>query len=135
MPKKNPALTDIGVKAEIASFKKADAKKKTVSDGQVQGLRLCLLRGVDGAVSSHWEFRQVAKTLPDGRKIKACEKRIGVYPAVGLKDAREKAEDYRRMIESGINPVEEIKRKKEEAVALIEAQRLAAVTFKEAAIQ
>lgn len=135
MPKKNPALTDIGIKAEITSFRKSDAKKKTVSDGQVQGLRLCLLRGVDGAVSSHWEFRQVAKTLPDGRKIKSCEKRIGVYPAVWLKDARDKAEDYRRMIESGINPVEEIKRKKEEAVALIEAQRRAAVTFKEAASQ
>lgn len=135
MPKKNPALTDIGVKAEIASFKKAEAKKRTVSDGQVQGLRLCLLRGVNGDVTSHWEFRQVAKTLPDGKQIKSCEKRIGVYPAVGLKDARDKAENYRRMIESGINPVDEIKRKEEEAEALIEAQRRATVTFKEAAIQ
>lgn len=133
MPKKNPALTDIGVKAEIASFKKADAKKKTVSDGQVQGLRLCLLRGVDGTVSSHWEFRQVAKTLPDGKKIKACEKRIGVYPGIGLKEAREKAEGYRRLVESGLNPVEEIKRQEKEAEALAAEKERMAVTFKEAA--
>ena len=52
-----------------------------------------------------------------------------------MKDARDKAEDYRRMIESGINPVDEIKRREEEDVARIEAQRRAAVTFKEAAIQ
>lgn len=135
MPKKNPALTDIRIKAEIATFRKSDTKKKTVSDGQVQGLRLCLLRGVDGAVSSHWEFRQVAKTLPDGTKIKACEKRIGVYPSVGLKDARDKAEEYRRLVESGTNPIDEIKRQKEEAKALAAERERAAVTFEQASIQ
>ena len=135
MPKKNPALTDIRIKAEIATFRKSDTKKKTVSDGQVQGLRLCLLRGVDGAVSSHWEFRQVAKTLPDGTKIKACEKRIGVYPSVGLKDARDKAEEYRRLVESGTNPIDEIKRQKEEAKALAAERERTAVTFEQASIQ
>lgn len=135
MPKKNPALTDIGIKAEISSFKKSDTKKKTVSDGQVQGLRLMLVRCSDGSISIHWEFRQAAKTLPDGKRIKACEKRIGAYPAVGLRDARDKAEEYRRQVASGLNPMDEIKRKAKEAEAQIEAQKRAAVTFKEAAIQ
>ena len=133
MPKIIQPLTDKAITAGLLAFKKSEEKKKSFSDGKVQGLRLFMYRCGDGSVTAHWEFRQVAKTLPDGAKIKACEKRVGVYPTMGLREAREKAEEYRRLVESGKNPVDEVRRRQMEAEAKEEERKRNAVTFSQAA--
>ena len=56
------------------------------------------------------------------------EKRIslGVYPAIGLKEARQKREEMKKLIAQGIDPSEQ---KKEERAAIIAAEREQAMTF------
>ncbi len=81
-------LTDKGVQAAKA---KPGAKVTKLSDGG--GLQLWLFP--DGAKRWRLSYR-----FADKQKLLA----IGVYPAVGLKDAREAREDAKRLLEDGRDP-------------------------------
>ncbi len=84
----NMPLTDKGVQAAKA---KPGAKVTKLSDGG--GLQLWLFP--DGAKRWRLSYR-----FADKQKLLA----IGVYPAVGLKDAREAREDAKRLLEDGRDP-------------------------------
>lgn len=48
---------------------------------------------------------------------------LGIYPTVGLADARVKAKEFRKKIAEGINPSEERKDKRKKIVQAMEDQR------------
>jgi len=82
-----------------------DNKRKKLSDGMVKGLRL-----VKKNKSIVWEFRY--KRL--GTK-KDTSLKIGNYPDITLKTARDIAREYKELLARGIDPAEH-KREKEEAI-------------------
>jgi len=88
----------------INAFLKDDKRKK-LSDGMVKGLRL-----VKKNKSIVWEFRY--KRL--GTK-KDTSLKIGNYPDITLKTARDIAREYKELLARGIDPAEH-KREKEEAI-------------------
>ena len=87
------ALTDVFVR----SAKPAGAGRTEISDLRCVGLVLRI--AVDGGKS--WSFRFRTQT---GKQTRAT---IGRYPDVALTDARQRADDMRRAVAEGRNPVEE----------------------------
>ncbi|GAB6044812.1 hypothetical protein JCM11957_04100 [Caminibacter profundus] len=87
----------------INSFLKSDKKK--LSDGMVKGLRL-----VKKSKFVIWEFRYKKIGTQKDTNIK-----IGNYPDISLKTAREIAREYRELLAKGIDP-RYYKREKEEAI-------------------
>ncbi|QCT93788.1 DUF4102 domain-containing protein [Caminibacter mediatlanticus TB-2] len=87
----------------INSFLKSDRKK--ISDGMVTGLRL-----VKKSKSIIWEFRYKKVGTQKDTNIK-----IGNYPDISLKTAREIAREYKELLARGIDP-NDYKREKEEAI-------------------
>jgi hypothetical protein len=96
----NPILTQTAINAFLK-----DEKRKKLSDGMVTGLRL-----VKKTKSVTWEFRY--KKLGTGKDSNI---KIGVYPDISLKAARDIAREYKELLAKGIDPVE-YKREKEEAI-------------------
>ncbi len=96
----NPVLTQSAINAFLK-----DDKRKKLSDGMVGGLRL-----VKKAKSVIWDFRY--KKLGTGKDSNI---KIGNYPDVSLKVARDIAREYKELLARGIDPVE-YKREKEEAI-------------------
>ena len=96
----NPVLTQ----SAINGFLK-DEKRKKLSDGMVVGLRL-----VKKVKSINWEFRY--KKLGTGKDSNI---KIGAYPDISLKAARDIAREYKELLARGIDPVEH-KREKEETI-------------------
>jgi integrase len=96
----NPILTQTAINAFLK-----DDKRKKLSDGMVSGLRL-----VKKSKNVIWEFRY--KKLGTGKDTNI---KIGVYPDISLKAARDIAREYKELLAKGIDPVE-YKREKEEAI-------------------
>jgi hypothetical protein len=103
------ALTGLGVKSA----------KKTTGDGD--GLRLIVRRS--GAKS--WELRYQL----NGRRR---DMGLGPYPEIGLKEARHKALDARRLIEAGKDPIEEREADKKAAKPLPTFRDIAALVIADA---
>ena len=76
---------------------------------------------VAGTGAKNW----VLRVTVDGKRRNVG---IGGYPAVGLSEARERAEEYRRAVREGRNPIEDRRTAREEAQA-----KAAIPTFREAA--
>lgn len=108
------ALTPVGVK---------NAKPGRHSDGG--GLQL--LVKTTGARSWVYRYMMAGKTREIGLGAAAGP------GAVPLKEAREKASDYRRLVKEGVDPLAERERKAAEAAAVAQTASIAAVTFRAAA--
>ncbi len=90
MPKKVIPLSD----TKIAGAK-PKAKQYALSDGD--GLRLVV-------TAKGRKYFRFDYTRPSGKRNSIS---IGTYPATKLKEAREKREEYRKMVSQGIDPSEE----------------------------
>ena len=82
--------------AKVRKIKPGD---KAVSDGTVQGLYLFPGKSVGKA---KWVFRFVSPETGKRRDMG-----LGSYPAVMLKEAREKGFEARRLLEIGKDPLNE----------------------------
>ena len=91
MPKKIIPLTDIKI-----SSAKAKDKQVSLSDGD--GLRLII-------TPKKRKFFRFDYTRPTGDK-KRNSITIGDYPAISLKEAREKRQVFRNQVENGIDPAD-----------------------------
>ena len=96
----NPILTQTAINAFLK-----DDKRKRLSDGMVIGLRL-----VKKAKSVNWEFRYKKIGTGNDTNIK-----IGTYPDISLKAARDIAREYKELLARSIDPLE-YRREKEEAI-------------------
>jgi integrase len=96
----NPVMTQ----SSINGFLK-DKTKKKLSDGMVIGLRL-----VKKAKSVTWEFRYKKVGTGKDSNIK-----IGIYPDIPLKTARDIARTYKELLARGIDPVTHKQEKEDEA--------------------
>ena len=96
----NPVLTQTAINAFLK-----DDKRKRLSDGMVIGLRL-----VKKAKSVNWEFRYKKIGTGNDTNIK-----IGTYPDIPLKAARDIAREYKELLARGIDPLE-YRREKEESI-------------------
>ena len=103
--------------AKVRKIKPGD---KAVSDGTVQGLYLFPGKSVGKA---KWVFRFVSPETGKRRDMG-----LGSYPAVMLKEAREKGFEARRLLESGKDPLNERQRLLES-----EQRKMSLPTFAEAA--
>lgn len=110
-------VTDKEVRALIAKVKR-DGKKQTQVDGTVPGLTLLVLP----TGNASWKIRYYV-----GEKQK--EATIGQYPTWAIADARAKAKELRRAIDEGVDVAQEKQRKKQEALATITVDVLAAEYF------
>lgn len=99
-------------------------------DGKVTGLKL----NVTESGSKSWVFRYTplhAETRTEGRTAGRKKPRnmgLGPFPAVSVSMARERAEEARRMLAEGLDPLEEKKKRIAEAAAKSEE----GTTFSEA---
>ena len=109
------ALTDVGIRNKIRTAK-ASGQGATVSDGH--GLNLLITK--DGAAYWRHSYRFEGKQK---------HVRLGVYPALGLADARVRHGEQRQSLQAGLDPAS-LKREAKEAAKRTAAQ---ARTFKEAA--
>ena len=91
MPKKVIPLTN----AKISSAKSQD-KQLTLSDGD--GLRFIV-------TTKGRKYFRFDYTRPNSKKRNSVT--LGDYPGTTLKDAREKRQEYRKMVFNGIDPSEE----------------------------
>src|SRR5208337_2036691 len=87
------ALTDVAIKAVIKAAK-AEGKGRVASDAH--GLHLSITKG--GA--AYWRHRYSFKGKPQSPTA------LGVYPAVGLAEARKKHEAERDLLAKGLDPGE-----------------------------
>ena len=111
------ALTDAEVKAQ-----KPGSKRRRVSDGG--GLHL----EIDPAGRKYWIWRH---RFPPSKDGKQQDYRVGPYPKVSLKQARQTRDQLRQqMVEQGIDPCRAKKQAKEERFAALQG----AVTFEAVAM-
>lgn len=80
-----------------------NAKSKEKDYKLFDGGGLFLLIAKTGAKSWRLKYR-----LNNKGKVIA----LGIYPSTSLKDVREKREEYKSLIEKGINPIDEKKKEK-----------------------
>lgn len=93
---------------------------KPVADGTVTGLRL-IPTTANGR--GNWQLRFVSPETKRRRDMG-----LGVYPEVGIADARDRALAARKLIASGLDPITETRKKKEQAASVVQVP-----TFEEAA--
>lgn len=105
-----------------AKARKTKPSDKPVSDGTIRGLYLFPGKSVGNA---KWVFRFVSPETGKRRDMG-----LGSYPAVSVKDAREKGFQARRLLENGKDPLNERKRLLE-----TEQRKVSMPTFAEAARQ
>lgn len=113
-------ITDKAARALLARAK-AESKKLTQVDGTVPGLTLVATPVGTGS----WRVRYYI-----GAKQK--EATIGQYPTWGIADAREKARKLRQAVDEGVDVAIEKQRRKQEALAAITVDMLAAEYFQKA---
>ncbi len=113
MPKRARELTAVEIRRLVAS-----GKQGVFAAGVIGGLNL----QVRGSNSASWVLR---KTIGSKRR----EIGLGAYPAIGLKDAREKARSLIEQIAQGIDPILERRAQK----AAIIASQAKLVTFRQLA--
>jgi len=87
----NTILTQTAINAFLK-----DDKRKKISDGMVSGLRL-----VKKSKSVVWDFRYKRLGTKKDTNIK-----IGNYPDISLKAARDIAREYKELLARGIDPIE-----------------------------
>jgi len=87
----NTILTQTAINAFLK-----DNKRKKISDGMVRGLRL-----VKKSKSIVWDFRYKRLGTKKDTNIK-----IGNYPDISLKVARDIAREYKELLARGIDPIE-----------------------------
>lgn len=114
-------ITDKEVRALIAKAKIA-GKTLTQADGTIPGLTLTASKTGIGS----WVLRYY---VAGGKRKEAT---IGQYPAWGIADAREKAKELRRAVDSGADVAVEKQMAKLEAVNLMTVDGLAASYFEKA---
>ncbi len=119
MPKKVEELSALAVK----NLKEAGL----YAVGGVPGLHL----QVTSTGAKTWILRFTAGVKPGTGKPWRRDLGLGGYPAVGLADARRKAQEAREKVAQGIDPITE---KREQRSAMM-AARLAEITFEKAAHQ
>lgn len=93
---------------------------KPVADGTVTGLRL-IPATANGR--GNWQLRFVSPETNRRRDMG-----LGVYPEVSIADARDRALAARKLIASGLDPITEGRKKKEQAASVVQVP-----TFEEAA--
>ncbi|WP_415714222.1 tyrosine-type recombinase/integrase [Roseibium sp.] len=103
-----------------AKARKIKPGDKPVSDGSVRGLYLFPGKSSGKA---KWVFRFVSPETGKRRDMG-----LGSYPSISVKDARDNALNARRLLESGVDPLNERQRVFEE-----EKRKLSLPTFAEAA--
>ncbi len=114
-------LTTIGLKAKLSAFAKQPLMAP-VRIGDGGGLHLLVKPG--NAAGGAWVLRYTFGT-------KRRDMGLGTYPAVGLAEAREMAEEARRLLRRGVDPLA-ARNASKVAQAMADAQTKA-VTFREAA--
>ena len=113
MPKRARELTAVEIRRLVTT-----GKQGVFAAGVIGGLNL----QVRGLNSASWVLR---KTIGSKRR----EIGLGAYPAIGLKDAREKARSLIEQIDQGIDPILERRTQK----ATIIASQAKSVTFEQLA--
>jgi integrase len=113
-------ITDKEARALLSKASK-EGKKLTQVDGTIPGLTLVATPSGTGS----WRVRYYI-----GAKQK--EATIGQYPTWGIADAREKAKKLRQAVDEGVDVAAEKQRKKQEALAAITVDMLAAEYFQKA---
>jgi integrase len=113
MPKRARELTAVEIRRLVTS-----GKQGVFAAGVIGGLNI----QVRGLNSASWVLR---KTIGSKRR----EIGLGAYPAIGLKDAREKARSLIEQIDQGIDPILERRNQK----AAIIASQAKSVTFEQLA--
>lgn len=110
MPKIVKNLTDKQIKSAITAHKNQEIKSLIkLSDGK--GLFFV----IDKKGCAFWRFDYVR---PVGSKRNSIS--FGTYPEVSLGEAREKLNEYRKLISQNIDPIVEKDRKKEQAQFLLD---------------
>lgn len=110
-------ITDKEARALLAKGQQS-GKRTTLADGSVPGLTLIAMPSGIGS----WRLRYYA-----GSKQK--EVAIGQYPTWSIADARAKAKELRRAVDDGADVALEKQKKKQEALAAITVDKLAAEYF------
>ena len=113
MPKRARELTAVEIRRLVAA-----SKQGVFAVGVISGLYL----QIRGITSTSWILR---KTIGSKRR----EIGLGAYPAIGLKEAREKARSFIEQIAQGIDPILERRAQK----AAIIASQAKTVTFEQLA--
>lgn len=113
-------ITDKEVRALIAKAQR-EGKAQYQVDGTVPGLTISASK--TGIASWYIRYRLAGKQK---------ERTIGQYPAWGAAEAREKAKELRREIDSGVDVAVEKQRQKQEALLAITVDMLAAEYFQKA---
>lgn len=113
-------ITDKEVRALIAKALREE-KAQFQAEGTVSGLTLTASK--TGVASWYVRYRIAGKQK---------ERTIGQYPTWGAADARDKAKELRRDIDAGVDVALEKQRKKQEALATITVDVLAAEYFAKA---
>ena len=93
---------------------------KPVADGTVTGLRL-IPSAANGR--GNWQLRFVSPETNRRRDMG-----LGVYPEVSIADARDRALAARKLISSGLDPITDTRKKKEQAASFVQVP-----TFEKAA--
>lgn len=110
-------ITDKEVRAVLAKAQQI-SKKSTLADGSVPGLTLVAMPSGVGS----WRLRYYVAS-------KQKEVTIGQYPTWSIKDAREQAKELRRAVDQGADVAMEKQKRKQEALAAITVDKLAAEYF------
>jgi len=113
MPKRARELTAVEIRRLVSA-----SKQGVFAVGVISGLYL----QIRGITSTSWILR---KTIGSKRR----EIGLGAYPAIGLKEAREKARSFIEQIAQGIDPILERRAQK----AAIMASQAKSVTFEQLA--
>lgn len=113
-------ITDKEVRSLIAKAK-SDGRTMTQADGTIPGLTVTVSKTGMAA----WVLRYYALG-------KRKETTIGQYPTWGIAEAREKAKKLRMQVDDGVDVAAEKQRRKQEALAAITVDMLAAEYFQKA---
>jgi integrase len=113
-------ITDRELRSLVAKAK-SEARTMTQADGTIPGLTITVSKTGVAA----WVLRYYAQ----GKRKEAT---IGQYPTWGISDAREKAKKLRQAVDEGVDVALEKQRRKQEALATITVDMLAAEYFAKA---
>ena len=119
MPKVSVTLTDKSIKNALRAFKQSTSRKKRLCDGGCKGLNLILLKTNSGT-SVRWEVRGLGVE----RSLYGL-----TYPDCGINEARNKAREYFASLRSGIDPLIEKERIKQEQAEQTQEAIKQAYTF------
>lgn len=120
MPKITKTLTPKQLDQAIRQFEKGNESKKKITVGECTGLYLLVQRLATG-ISKRW----IVRCRVDGKDYDRSLNGL-TYPQCGLSDARRLAGEYFASLATGVDPLVEAKKAKEE--------KRKAITFKECAL-